>query len=94
LNKINVNKDIKIKVLPLNSLVLIKFLNSLCKVRVSLIHNIFIREGINQYMGGIIKSPKKILIQFIDKPKFVEGSKVENKFAIIFKLEYLLFFEF
>ena len=81
------NKEIKIKVLPLNLLCLIKFLNSLCKVKIILIHNIFNRLGINQNMGGIIKIPIIILIQFNDKLKLVLGSKVENRFAIIFNLK-------
>jgi hypothetical protein len=46
-----------------------------------------IREGILQNNKGNIKIPKKVLIQFRDKfITLVEGSKIENKFIIIFKL--------
>jgi hypothetical protein len=51
---------------------------------ISLIHSIFIREGISQNIGGIIKIPSMTLIQFKEKFKFVIGSKVENRLAIIF----------
>lgn len=84
LNKIKVNKDTKIIDLPLNSGVLIKFLNSICRVETILIHTILIREGTSQNIGGIIIIPKKVLNQFIEKLKFVVGSKVENRFVIIF----------
>ena len=56
----------------------------------------FIREGRNQNIMGKNKIPKNELSQFNDKLKiFVEGSKIENKFIIIFKLKsyyFLLFY--
>lgn len=79
------NKDTKNRVLPLYSFILINALNSLWRVKINLIHNIFIRDGINQYMGGIMNRPKNTLNQFKDKLKFVAGSKVEKRFAITFK---------
>lgn len=63
---ININNDTKIRVLPLKLLVLIKVLNSLCRAINSLIQNILIREGLNQYASGITKIIKFILIQFKD----------------------------
>lgn len=46
------------------------------------------RDGKNQNNIGKNKIPKKVLIQLIDKLKiFVEGSKIENKFIIIFNLK-------
>jgi hypothetical protein len=43
------------------------------------------REGINQNNKGKNKIPRKVLNQLRDKEKiFVEGSKIENKFIIIF----------
>lgn len=84
MNKINLKRETKIKVLPLKSFVLIIFLNSWWRVIVSLIQIIFIREGINQNIGGIIKIPKVILIQFKENFKFVVGSNVEKRLAIIF----------
>jgi len=84
-NKIKVNRLVKKIVLPLNTGVLIKTLNSLCKSWFIRIHIIEIREGISQYIGGIIKIINKDLIQFKEKI-IVDGSKVENKF-IIFSLK-------
>lgn len=74
----------KIRVLPWDLLFLIKILNSLCNVIIIEVHKIWSREGINQNIGGIIIIPINVLSQFNDKLKFVEGSKVENKFIIIF----------
>lgn len=84
MNKIIENKEIKIKVVPFKFELLIKILNSLCKVIIILIQIIVKREGINQYIDGKIKIPIKALNQLSDKLKFVVGSKEENKFAIIF----------
>jgi hypothetical protein len=48
-------------------------------------HIIKCRFGINQNLYGINNNPKIVLIQFIGKfIKFVDGSKIENKFVIIF----------
>jgi hypothetical protein len=60
-----------------------------------LFQKIFIREGKNQKIIGKKKIPKNELNQFKDKLKIlVEGSKIENKFIIIFKLKncYLKYF--
>lgn len=91
MNIINVNIEIKIKEVPLKFCVLIRVLNSLCKIIIILIHNKLIREGINQYLGGSNKIPIQALIQFIERLKFVVGSKVENKFVIIFNLNLIWF---
>lgn len=61
-----------------------RVLNSLWSVDVILIHKILGREGISQNIGGIINSPTKVLSQLIDEFQFVEGSKDEKRFAIIF----------
>jgi hypothetical protein len=46
------------------------------------------REGINQNIKGKNKIPNKVLNQFNERLKiFVEGSKIENKFIIIFSLK-------
>lgn len=87
LNKIILNKLIKIKVLPLNPLFPNNVLNSLCKVLIIKFHKYINREGINQKDIGIIKNPIKVLNQFNENEKIeVEGSKTENKFIIIFNL--------
>jgi hypothetical protein len=53
-----------------------------------LFQKIFNREGKNQNIIGKNKIPKNELNQFNDKLKiFVEGSKIENKFIIIFNLK-------
>lgn len=49
-----------------------------------LFQSIWWREGINQKEAGINIKPSIVLIQFNDKLKFVDGSNLENKFAIIF----------
>lgn len=52
----------------------------------------FNREGKNQKIIGKNKIPNKELNQFKDKLKIlVEGSKIENKFIIIFKLKNFYF---
>lgn len=94
LNKINENNEIKIKELPACPLVLNNVLNSLWSVNKILFQIIWYREGMNQNIGGIIKIPKNVLIQFNERLKMlVEGSKTENKFVIIFSLmvNYLFF---
>jgi hypothetical protein len=60
----------------------------LCNVVIIEFHKKWKREGINQYIDGIINRPKNVLIQFRDMLKMVvEGSKTENKLVIIFKLK-------
>lgn len=52
-----------------------------------------IREGINQYIIGKNIIPNIVLSQLRDKLKiFVEGSKIENKFIIIFSIRIQSFF--
>ena len=63
-------------------------MNSLWRVIKILFQKIFKRDGKNQNIIGKNKIPKKELNQFKDKLKiFVEGSKIENKFIIIFNLK-------
>jgi hypothetical protein len=70
-------------------------LNSLCSVIKILFQKIFNRDGKNQNIIGKNKIPKKELNQFKDKLKiFVEGSKIENKFIIIFKLRIYYYYLF
>lgn len=52
-----------------------------------LFQKIFIREGKNQNIIGKKRIPRNELSQFKDRLKIlVDGSKMENKFIIIFKL--------
>lgn len=60
-------------------------LNSLCKVKITLLQSRDQREGEDQYKKGINKSPKIVEVQLTDRLKNLdEGSKIENKLAIIF----------
>jgi hypothetical protein len=78
-------------VVPLKLWIPINILNSLCNVEKILFQKSSVREGVNQKIIGKNKIPKKALIQFNDKLKIlVEGSKIENKFIIIFKLKKFL----
>jgi hypothetical protein len=87
LNKIKVKRDKNINVVPLNLEIPKRVLNSLCKVEKILFQNINTRVGINQNIVGKNKIPRNVLNQFNEKLKiFVEGSKIENKFIIIFNL--------
>jgi hypothetical protein len=47
------------------------------------------RDGINQILVGISNSPIIVLVQFNGRPLIsVVGSKIENRFLIIFNLFY------
>ena len=62
-------------------------LNSLCNVLITFLHNRDHREGEAQYKYGINISPKRVEIQLVERLKILdEGSKIENRFAIIFKI--------
>lgn len=81
-----------IKVVPLNLWIPINILNSLCKVWKILFQNNVIREGKNQKIIGKNNNPNIELIQLKEILKiFVDGSKIENKFIIIFSLKFYLF---
>lgn len=82
LNRINLNKEMNISVDPL-ILGPIRVLNSLCNVKDTLFQIILSRDGISQYEEGIIMIPMIVLIQLIDEFQLVDGSKDENRFAII-----------
>lgn len=87
LNKIKVNKEININVVPLNLLIPNNVLNSECKIKKILFQNMEIREGKNQNIIGKNKIPNIVLSQLKEILKIlVEGSKIENKFIIIFNL--------
>lgn len=96
LNKIKEKREINIKVVPLNLEIPNKVLNSKCNVKKILFQNIKFRDGRNQNNIGKNIIPNIVLSQFKEKLKmFVEGSKIENKFIIIFSLflkNYLSFY--
>ena len=62
---------------------------SWCSLFINSLTIILFREGINQILDGISKSPIAVLVQFNDRLLIsVVGSKIENKFLIIFNLFY------
>lgn len=52
---------------------------------------ILYRDGVIQYIDGIINNTITDLIQFNDKLIDVAGSNVENTFLIIFNYNFLFF---
>lgn len=95
LNSIIIKIEMKMNVVPLNELGPNNVLNSLCRVKFSLFQIMLIRDGVSQNNDGINNNPRNVLVQFNDKLKMlVDGSNVENRFVIIFKLSFLfrLFF--
>lgn len=88
LKTINENRVTKIIVLPTGEFAK-RILNSLWSVSNTLNQSKDHRDGIIQYKAGINISPKKVETQFNDRPIIEEtGSKTENRFVIIFKLDY------
>lgn len=88
--KININNLMIISLIPWDFFPK-SILNSLYRDIYNFWFKIFTRLGKIQNRDGIIISPMRVLVQFIDIFMLVAGSKVENKFVIIFNL-YLLYF--
>jgi hypothetical protein len=63
-----------------------RVLNSLCSVEIILNKKINFFEGIAQNIGAIIVSATTVLIQFNGSVIREDGSKLENKLAIIVKV--------
>lgn len=61
-------------------------LNSVCRIIINLLHNKDHREGEAQYIKGIKRIPNKVEVQFKGKLNLEEGSKIENKLVIIFRI--------
>lgn len=88
LNRIKVNKEINMKVVPLKLWLPSNILNSECKVKKILLQNNENRDGKNQKIIGKNNNPIIVLSQLSERLKIlVEGSKIENKFIIIFNLK-------
>lgn len=81
---IRINKNNLIKIIKFDREYLRVILSSLIKNLKIIFHNMINRDGINQYWNGKIKIINLILIQFIENFILVVGSKIENKFIIIF----------
>ena len=85
LNKIIENRDTKMNVLPLWFESFNRVLNSLWRVNKILFQIMLYRDGIIQYIDGIISNPINVLSQFNERLKILEeGSNTENKLVIIF----------
>lgn len=85
---VKINKKRLIKIIRLDSEYFIMIFNSLIRNLNIIFHIIVNREGINQYWKGKIIKIIPILNQFIENFILVEGSKMENKFIIIFNFIY------
>lgn len=86
LNIIMLKIEMNINVDPLIDLGPNNVENSLWRVKFILFHIVLIRDDKSQNIDGININPINVLVQFNDRLKIlVDGSKVENKFVIIFK---------
>lgn len=85
---IRINRNRLIKIIRFGIEYLRIILNSLIKNLKIMFHDMVNREGINQYWNGKIRIISLILSQFIESLILVEGSKIENKFIIIFNFIY------
>jgi hypothetical protein len=86
--KIIRNSDVRMTEFPLFSFPFLRIVYiSWCSLFINSLTIILFREGINQILVGISKSPIAVLVQFNDKLLIsVVGSKIENKFLITFSL--------
>lgn len=85
MKKINLNSDVIIKVIPLEGLFPVRTLNSEWSVIIILFHIKINRGGINQNLIGKNNNPIIVLNQLNEIfSQLVDGSKTENKLAIIF----------
>lgn len=81
---VKIKKKSLIKIIKFDIEYLVITLNSLIKNLKIICHIIMNREGINQNWNGKIKIIKLILSQFKENFILVDGSKIENRFIIIF----------
>lgn len=88
---IRINKNKLINIIIFGKEYLRIILNSFIRNLKIIFHNIINREGISQYWNGKIRIIRPILSQFIDSFILVEGSKIENKFIIIFNFIYVIY---
>jgi len=87
----HIPNDVKMIEFPLFSFPFLRVVFiSWCNLFISkLIIIILFRDGINQILVGISRSPMAVLVQFSGILLIsVVGSKIENKFLITFNLSY------
>lgn len=84
--KIIRNNDVKINEFPLFSLPFLRIVFiSWCNLFINKVTIMLLRDGINQILVGINKSPMVVLVQFSGILLIsVVGSKIENRFLITF----------
>lgn len=82
------NSDARMNEFPLFSFPFLKIVFiSWCNLLISNLIIILFREGINQILEGISRSPIMVLVQLSGRLLIsVVGSKIENRFLIIFSL--------
>lgn len=85
-----INRKSLIKIIKFSAEYLRIILNSLIKNLNIIFQSIMNREGINQNWNGKMKIIIIILSQFIDSFILVEGSKIENRFIIMFNFIYVI----
>jgi len=86
--KIIKNSDVRINEFPLFSFPLLRIVFiSWCNLFISRVTIMLFRDGTNQILVGIRRSPIAVLVQFSGRvPISVVGSKIENRFLITFSL--------
>jgi hypothetical protein len=84
------NNDVAMNEFPLFSFPFLRIVFiSWCSFFISKHTIILFRDGINQILVGISRSPMAVLVQFNGRLLIsVVGSKIETKFLIIFSLFY------
>lgn len=84
--RIKINNETKINVSPWGVLLPNKSLNSAWRVLVIFIKTMFFFAGVNQNKGVANKKTRLALSQLNEIVQKDEGSKLENKLVIIFRL--------
>lgn len=82
----SINKEINNIVCPWDAEGPTKVLNSLCNWELTNWNSFLWRFDWIQYIQGKMNNPRKEASQFKGRLKEATGSKIENKFAIIFSL--------
>lgn len=82
------NSDVKMNEFPLFLFPFLKIVFiSWCSFFIRILNIMLLRDGINQILVGISISPTIVLVQFNGRLLIsVVGSKIENRFLIIFNL--------
>jgi hypothetical protein len=84
------NRDVRMNEFPLFSFAFLKIVFiSWCSLFINKFTIMLFRDGTNQILVGINRSPMVVLVQFNGRLLIsVVGSKIENRFLITFSLFY------